>query len=104
MQEQAGLRRYVLRELERRGPLLSRQLEHEAARADAHHVWWGTRAQLSWMLELLHGRGRGRCDPPGRWCPDAATGPRREARRLLAEKRRRALGVWLEKGEWHAHP
>jgi uncharacterized protein len=114
MQEQAGLRRYVLRELERRGPLLSRQLEHEAARADAHHVWWGTRAQLSWMLELLHRRGRlavvGRRDGQRlwdlaeRWWPDAGTVPLREARRLLAEKRRRALGVWLEKGEWHAHP
>ena len=34
LQEQAGLRRYVLRELERRGPLPSRELEHHAARAD----------------------------------------------------------------------
>ncbi|MGH2931940.1 MAG: DNA glycosylase AlkZ-like family protein, partial [Gaiellaceae bacterium] len=33
LQEQAGLRRYVLRELERRGPLLSRELEHQSARA-----------------------------------------------------------------------
>jgi uncharacterized protein YcaQ len=114
LQEQAGLRRYVLRELERRGPLLSRQLEHEAARADAHHVWWGTRAQLTWMLELLHDRGRiavvGRRDGQRlwdlaeRWWPETTTVPLREARLLLAEKRRRALGVWLEKGEWHAHP
>jgi uncharacterized protein len=44
LQEQAGLRRYVLRELERRGPLLSRELEHDAARADERYVWWGTRA------------------------------------------------------------
>jgi uncharacterized protein YcaQ len=28
----------------------------------------------------------------------------REAERILAERRQRALGVWLEKGEWHAHP
>jgi uncharacterized protein len=114
LQEQAGLRRYVLRELERRGPLLSRELEHEAARADEHHVWWGTRAQLTWMLELLHRRGRlavvGRQDGQRvwdlaeRWLPKTATVPLREARHLLAEKRRRALGVWLEKGEWHAHP
>ena len=114
LQEQAGLRRYVLRELERRGPLLSRQLEHEAARSDAHHTWWGTRAQLTWMLELLHLRGRlavvGRRDGQRlwdlaeRWWPDARTVPLREARRLLAEKRRRALGVWLERGKWVAHP
>ena len=114
LQEQAGLRRYVLRELERRGPLLSRQLEHEAARADTQHVWWGTRAHLTWMLELLHLRGRlavvGRRDGQRlwdlseRWWPDADTVPLREARKVLAEKRRRALGVWLEKGEWHAHP
>ncbi|MDQ4029887.1 MAG: winged helix DNA-binding domain-containing protein, partial [Actinomycetota bacterium] len=37
MKEQAGLRRYVLRELERRGPLLSRELEHHAARAEERY-------------------------------------------------------------------
>jgi uncharacterized protein len=114
LQEHAGLRRYVLRELERRGPLLSRQLEHEAARADEHHVWGWTRAQLAWMLELLHQRGRlavvGRRDGQRlwdlaeRWWPETPTVPLREARKLLAEKRRRALGVWLEMGDWHAHP
>jgi uncharacterized protein len=113
LQEQAGLRRYVLRELERRGPLLSRELEHDAARADERYVWWGTRAQLTWMLELLHRRGRlavvGRRDGQRlwdlaeRWWPETEMVPLREARRLLAEKRRRALGVWLEKGEWRAH-
>ena len=30
--------------------------------------------------------------------------PLREAERILAEQRFRALGVRLEKGEWHAHP
>jgi uncharacterized protein len=112
LQEQAGLRRYVLRELERRGPLPSRELEHEAARLDERTVWWGTRAQLTWMLELLHLRGRiavaGRLDGQRLWdlaervWPEAETIPLREARKLLAEKRRRALGVWLENGEWHA--
>jgi uncharacterized protein YcaQ len=112
LQEQAGLRRYVLRELERRGPLLSRQLEHDAAGADEHRTWWGRRAQLQWMLELLHRRGRlavvGRRDGQRlwdlaeRWWPETPTVPLREARRLLAEKRRRALGVWLENGEWRA--
>ncbi len=114
MQEQAGLRRYVLRELERRGPLLSRELEHHAARANERTVWWGTRAQLTWMLELLSLRGRiavvGRrggqrlWDLAERWWPETETVPLREANRLLEEKRRLSLGVWQEKGEWRAHP
>src|SRR5919109_5175677 len=114
MKEQAGMRRYVLRELERRGPLPSRELEHHAARADEHHVWWGTRAQLTWMLELLERRGRiaisGRdrgqrlWDLAERVWPETETVPVREAERILARKRRRAQGVWQEKGEWRAHP
>ncbi len=114
LKEQAGLRRYVLRELERRGPLLSRELEHHAARADEHHVWWGTRAQLTWMLELLHRRGHlaivGRrsgqrlWDLAERWYPKMEAVPMAEARRLLEEKRFRALGVRLEKGRFVAHP
>ena len=113
LQEQARLRRYVLRELERRGPLPSRELEHDAARADERTVWWGTRAQLTWMLELLHGRGRiavaGRQDGQRlwdlaeRWWPETETVPLREARKLLAEKRSRAQGVWQENGEWRAY-
>jgi uncharacterized protein YcaQ len=113
MQEQAGLRRYVLRELERRGPLPSRELEHDAARFDERTVWWGTRAQLTWMLELLHRRGRiavaGRLDGQRLWdlaervWPETETVPLREARKILEEKRRRALGVWRENGEWFAY-
>ena len=112
LQEQAGLRRYVLRELERRGPLPSRELEHDAARFDERTVWWGTRAQLTWMLELLHRRGRiavaGRLDGQRLWdlaervWPEMETVPLREARKLLVEKRRRALGVWSENGAWRA--
>jgi uncharacterized protein YcaQ len=114
MQEQAGLRRYVLRELERRGPLLSRELEHHAARANERYVWWGTRAQLMWMLELLNLRGQiavvGRrqgqrlWDLAERWYPETETVPLREARQLLAEKRFRALGVKLERGRLVVHP
>jgi uncharacterized protein len=114
LEEQAGLRRYVLRELERRGPLPSRELEHDAARADHGTVWWGTRAQLTWMLELLHRRGKiavaGRRDGQRlwdlaeRWWPETETVSLREAERILAAQRFKALGVRLEKGEWHAHP
>ena len=114
LEEQTGLRRYVLRELERRGPLPSRELEHDAARADHRTGWWGTRAQLTWMLELLHGRGKiavaGRRDGQRlwdlaeRWWPESDAVPLREAERVLAEQRFRALGVRRDKGEWVAHP
>ncbi len=114
LKEQAGLRRYVLRELEQRGPLLSRELEHRAARAEERTVWWGTRAHLTWMLELLHSRGQiavaGRqagqrlWDLAERWYPETEAVPIAEARQLLQEKRFRALGVRLEKGRLVAHP
>jgi uncharacterized protein len=114
LKEQAGLRRYVLRELERRGPLLSRELEHPETRAKERYVWWGTRAQLTWMLDLLHRRGliaivgrRGGqrlWDLAERWYPETETVPLAEARHILEEKRFRALGVKLEKGRWLVHP
>jgi uncharacterized protein YcaQ len=114
LKEKAGLRRYVLRELERRGPMPSRELEHADTRANERTVWWGTRAQLTWMLELLHRRGliavAGRrngqrlWDLAERWYPETETVPAAEAKRALAEKRFRALGVKLEKGRWLVHP
>ena len=114
LKEQTKLRRYVLRELEQRGPLPSRELEHPAARANERTVWWGTRAQLTWMLGLLHRRGliavAGRrngqrlWDLAERWYPETETVPAAEAKRALAEKRFRALGVKLEKGRWLVHP
>jgi uncharacterized protein len=114
LKEQTGLRRYVLRELERRGPMPSRELEHPKTRAAERYVWWGTRAQLTWMLELLHRRGliavAGRSggqrlwDLAERWYPETETVPLAEARRILDEKRFRALGVKLEKGRWSVHP
>ena len=65
------------------------------------------------MLEMLHRRGQlavvGRrtgqrlWDLAERWYPETETIPVREAERILAEQRFRALGVRLEKGEWHAH-
>jgi uncharacterized protein len=114
MQEQSALRRYVLRELELNGPLPSRELEHHSARYHERTVWWGTRAQLTWMLELLASRGKiavaGRDNGARLWdlservWPDTETVPVREAERILAEKQRRAQGAWLEKGEWRAYP
>jgi uncharacterized protein len=109
----ARFRRYVLRELEGRGPLLSRELEDHLAARREPQVWWGNR-QVTLMLEILHGRGivavvgrRGGqrlWDLAERWYPDTGTVPLREAERLLAEKRFRALGVRQENGRWLAHP
>jgi len=107
-------KRYVLRELEQSGPLLSRELKDHSTRTwSTDGRWWGTR-NVAVMLELLHGRGEvavvGRRDGQrlwdlaGRWYPETEKVPLREAERLLAEKRRRAEGVWLERGEWRAHP
>ena len=67
-----------------------------------------------WMLELLHSRGRiavvGRqsgqrlWDLAERWYPETETVPIAEARRLLDEKRFRALGVRREQGRLVPHP
>ena len=43
LRENASFRRYVLRELERRGPLLSREIEDHAATGRTAHRWWGER-------------------------------------------------------------
>jgi uncharacterized protein len=114
LKEQSGLRRYVLRELERRGPLPSRELEHTDARYHERTVWWGTRAQLTWMLELLHLRGRiavaGRAGTHRLWdlaervYPKTETVPAAKAKRIADEKRFRSLGVRLAKGRLLAHP
>ena len=114
LKEQSGLRRYVLRELERRGPLPSRELEHTDARYHERTVWWGTRAQLTWMLELLHLRGKiavaGRLGTHRLWdlaeriYPRTETVPAAKARRIADERRFRSLGVRLVKGRLVAHP
>ena len=114
MKEQAGLRRYILRELERGGPMPSRELEHHAARADERTVWWGTRAQMTWMLELLHRRGKiavaGRQSGQRLWdladrvWPETETVPLAEARRALDDMRFRAEGVRLDRKRLAAHP
>jgi uncharacterized protein YcaQ len=113
LKNNARFRRYVLRELERRGPLLSRELTDHAVDRWATGGWWGDRS-VTLMLEILHGRGQvaivGRrggqrlWDLAERWYPETETVPLADADRLLAEKRFRALGVRLEKGEWRVHP
>jgi hypothetical protein len=109
----AGYKRYVLRELERRGPLLSRELDDDSIRTWKSHGWYGTR-NTSVMLDILHGRGVvaivGRrngqrlWDLAERWYPEAEKVTPREAEQLLAEKRFRAQGVRLTAKGWEAHP
>src|SRR5205085_11269382 len=112
VKENAAFRRYVLRELERRGPLLSRDLEDRASQGRIEHRWYGNR-YVGLMLQTLHvygeiavvGRRGGQrlWDLAERWYPATETVPIREAERQFAEQRFRALGVRLEKGEWIAH-
>jgi hypothetical protein len=113
LRENAGFRRYVLRELERRGPLLSRELEDRSVQGRRDHRWFGAR-RVTDMLTILHLRGEvaivGRrtgqrlWDLAERWYPEAEVPPLEEAERELEERRFRSLGVRLENGEWHAHP
>jgi uncharacterized protein YcaQ len=115
LKENARFKRYVLRELEQNGPLLSRELQdHSRGEEDSwSNVWWGTR-NVSQMLEALNIRGEiavvGRrtgqrlWDLAERWYPETETVPIGEAERLLAEKRFRALGVRLERGRLVVHP
>jgi len=113
LQANARFRRYVLRELERNGPMLSRDLKADLLPASDPHRWWGTR-QVRLMLELLQARGEiavaGRAGKQRLWdladrvYPHTETIPWREAERLIDEKKRRSLGVWLERGELRAHP
>jgi uncharacterized protein YcaQ len=110
--ENRSFRRYVLRELELRGPLLSREIaDHQGLRREDHD-WWGAR-KMGLMLEILAARGevavasrRGKqrvWDLAERVYPETEEIPRREAEELLAERRFQALGVRLEKGKWIAH-
>ena len=114
LEQNQGFRRYVLRELERRGPLPSRALDDRSAERGQRHRWHGTR-HVGRMLEILQLRGEiaivGRSggqrlwDVADRWHPpDDNPLTRREADRLFAQQRFRALGVRLVKGEWQAHP
>ncbi|HZC30743.1 MAG TPA: crosslink repair DNA glycosylase YcaQ family protein [Gaiellaceae bacterium] len=111
--ENQSFKRYVLRELERRGPLLSREIEDHKSHRREDHDWWGAR-KMGLMLEILAARGevavvgrRGKqrlWDLAERWYPETETIPWSEAKRLIDEKRFRSLGVRLERGKLVAHP
>jgi uncharacterized protein YcaQ len=113
LRRNARFKRHLLRDLEERGPLLSREIEADLMVSRDPHAWWGSR-KVTLMLELLEGRGvvavvgrRGSqrlWDVAERWFPESESIPWPEAERLLAEKRFRALGVRFENGGWGAHP
>ncbi len=110
----ARFKRFVLKELEERGPLVSRKIAADLMVSRDPHDWWGSR-KVALMLMILeaHGlvavvgrRGKQRLwDLAERWYPDVETIPWPDAQRLLDEKRWRSLGVRLTRtGEWEAHP
>jgi uncharacterized protein len=105
--ENASYRRYVHRELERRGPLLSREIEDHARFRRDDHPWWGSR-KMALMLMLLAnsgevavvGRRQGQrlWDLAERWYPEVERISWKEAQARTGERRRRTQGVWLERG------
>jgi len=111
--ENRSFRRYVLRELESRGPLLSREIEDHVGLRREDHDWWGAR-KMGLMLEILAAKGevavvgrRGKqrvWDLADRWYPETEKVSLREAERVLDDLRFRALGVRLTREGWEAHP
>ncbi|HZP71787.1 MAG TPA: crosslink repair DNA glycosylase YcaQ family protein [Gaiellaceae bacterium] len=113
LKEHAAFRRYVLRELEQRGPLLSREIEDHLPSGREPHRWWGAR-KMGLMLEVLAARGHvavvGRngkqrvWDLAERWYPQVEPLPWREAKTELESQIWRRLGVRLVRGKLLAHP
>jgi len=113
LKEHAAFRRYVLKQLRERGPLLSREIEDAPSQKREEHRWWGQR-KMGLMLEILAARGQvavvGRqgkqrlWDLADRWYPETETLSLPQARKLYEEKRFRALGVRLDRGRLVAHP
>jgi uncharacterized protein YcaQ len=113
LQANARFRRYVLRELDRNGAMLSRDLKADLLPEAEPHAWWGSR-HVRLMLELLQASGEiavaGRAGKQRLWdlaervYPETETVQWREAERLIKEKKQRSLGVWLERGQLRADP
>ncbi|HKC21176.1 MAG TPA: crosslink repair DNA glycosylase YcaQ family protein [Gaiellaceae bacterium] len=110
----ARFKQFVLKELEDRGPLLSRDIEADLMVSRDPHEWWGSR-KVALMLMILEAHGlvavAGRSGKQRLWdlaerrYPDVDTIPWPEAQRLLEEKRWQSLGVRMRRnGEWEAHP
>ena len=108
----ASFRRYVLRQLERNGPLPSRRFEDRSKTPWPSSGWTGNR-NVGQMLHFLVARGEiavvGRertqrlFDLAERWYGDTRPMPDADADAYFADRRFRALGVELRKGAWTAH-
>jgi uncharacterized protein len=113
LSENSDFRRYVLGELERRGPLLSREIGDHRPSGRTPHRWWGER-KVGLMLQVLNAggdvavvgrRGNQRVwDLAERWYGDAQPMPWPDAERLFDERRLRSQGVVLQRGRLSAHP
>ena len=108
-----AFRRYVLRELDRNGPMLSRDLEDRSKGERRDHRWYGSR-MVGLMLTSLHlygeitvvGRRGGQrlWDLAPRWWPETETVSVRDAERIRDERHARTQGVRFVRGAWEAHP
>ncbi len=113
LEEHREFRRHVLAELERRGPLLGREIEDHRTSERTPHRWWGER-KVGLMLQVLNAGGEvavvGRkgnqrvWDLAGRWYGDVEPIPWPEAERVFEQSRLRSQGVVLRRGRWFAHP
>jgi len=113
LKDNAAYRRYILRELERRGPLLSREIADHPGTKREDHRWWGAR-KMGLMLECMSARGevavvgrRGKqrvWDLAERWFPETEKLALKEALKIREEQRFRSLGVRLERGKLVPHP
>ncbi len=102
LEQNRRFRRYVLAELRRRGPLVSRELEDRSAGGWESTGWTGNR-NVTQMLEFLNARGEiavvGRragqrlWDLAERWYPPTTSVRAQVAERRLAERRLAALGI-----------
>ena len=111
--ENRSFKRYVMREMEQNGPVLSRDLEDRSKGERSDHRWWGPRMVGLMLLSLHHygevtvvGRQGGQrlWDLTSRWWPESKTVTVAQGQRLREERRFRTQGVQLVRGEWVAHP
>ena len=110
----AAFRRYVLKELRERGPLLSREIEDAPEPPARGPPLVGPAADGPDARAPRRSRPSGRRRPTGQAARlgsrralvsrDRDAAARTKARRLYDEKRFRALGVRLERGRLVAHP